>query len=69
MSSPKKAKTRCLPSSHIIQLKEFQAVDVYLGYFATSSYGNISLIKFCYSVWVYLLGAQLSGSTPAYILI
>ena len=33
--------------------KGFQAVNVYLGYFAISSYGSINLINLCYSVWVY----------------
>jgi len=47
----------------------FQAVNVYLGYFATSSYCSINLIYLCYSVRDYSLGAQLAESTAAYSLI
>jgi len=44
-----------------------QAVNVYLGYFATSSYGSVNLSNLCYnrSLWAYPLGAQLAGSTAA----
>ena len=50
-------------------VKGLQAVNVYLGYFTTSSYGGINFINLRYSVWAYPLGAQLAGSTPAYSLI
>ena len=46
-------------------VKWFQAVDVYLGYFATSSYGSINLINLRYSIRAYPLGVQLAGSTAA----
>jgi hypothetical protein len=50
-------------------VKGFQAVDVYLGYFATYSYCSINLMNLRYNVRAYPLGAQLAGSTAAYSLI
>jgi hypothetical protein len=50
-------------------VKGSAAVDVYLGYIATSSYGSINLINLRFSVRAYPLGAQLARSTAAYSLI
>ena len=46
-------------------VKGLQAVNMYLGYFMTSSYGIINFINLCYSVWAYPLGAWLAGPNPA----